>query len=121
MIDIQVARELELQGNRETMALQWLNKQSVSKDTERVDLTISGSLPLFLNGVPLEVPRLLSASGPIATTTRLGMVTGRRLVNQPKQKESLFQASTSENTNHQSLLEKMHNMMQSYFEIETLE
>ncbi|GBP97704.1 hypothetical protein EVAR_69962_1 [Eumeta japonica] len=49
MIDIQVARELELQGHRETMTLQWLNKQSVSQDTERVDLTISGSFGIKPN------------------------------------------------------------------------
>ncbi|XP_073835298.1 uncharacterized protein isoform X2 [Musca autumnalis] len=180
MLDIGIAKDLELKGNKTQLSLQWLNEHSVTEDSEVVDLKISGmgkndrryvmkniyttsnlSLPIqscnletlvtnynnvnvskikfdnyknvkpkliislhhcFLT-VPLDVPRSLSAAGPIVTTTRLGVVVygptpGEKVSTKNRALHARMCAPSTDSTGN--CLQQINWMMQNYFDVETL-
>ncbi|XP_075162885.1 uncharacterized protein LOC142235518 [Haematobia irritans] len=176
MVDSKIANELDLQGKKQKLSLQWLNEHCVAQNCEVIEMTISGvgagdkrytmknvyttsnlSLPIqscslqnlvkcnenidvskikfvdyknvqpkliislhhcFLT-VPLDVPRILSAAGPIATTTRLGvMVYGPTAGTNPTTTRRALHARRYENKEDD--LQSLNVMMKNYFDMESL-
>ncbi|XP_061401701.1 uncharacterized protein LOC133337495 isoform X2 [Musca vetustissima] len=114
MLDEDVARELGEHGKPEILEIQWLNNQNINEKTEKINLTISGV-------VPLEAPRMMTDVGPIITLTRLGaviygLIPGEKSSNL---KRALHVRKRFEEENC-DLLQEMHTMMRQYFDVETL-
>ncbi|XP_075164615.1 uncharacterized protein LOC142237138 isoform X2 [Haematobia irritans] len=144
MVDSKIANELDLQGKKQKLSLQWLNEHCVAQNCEVIEMTISGvgagdkrytmknvyttsnlSLPIQscslqnLVKLPLDVPRILSAAGPIATTTRLGvMVYGPTAGTNPTTTRRALHARRYENKEDD--LQSLNVMMKNYFDMESL-
>ncbi|XP_058979028.1 uncharacterized protein LOC131802654 isoform X1 [Musca domestica] len=114
MLDEDVARELGVHGKPEILKIQWLNNQNINEKTEKINLTISGV-------VPLEAPRMMTDVGPIITLTRLGAVIYGPIPGEKSSnlKRALHVRKRFEEENC-DLLKEMYTMMRQYFDVETL-